>query len=166
MEVENCGRVYVKGELLMENLVRLLSENDLEEASTIYTYVFCSDPWNEPWINQTSYKRLKDISETPGYIGIGYFDSNNQMIGFLVGNEEQWADGKSFYINEICVLTNTQQSGIGSSLLKYLKNILKQKNVDTAYLSTERGKGKPELFFRKNGYVTNESRVIMTTTIF
>ncbi|KMY32118.1 GNAT family acetyltransferase [Lysinibacillus xylanilyticus] len=149
----------------MQNIVRLLSEKDIKEASIIFTDVFSSNPWNEPWSIQTSYKRLLDISNTPGYIGIGYFNSNNQMTGFLVGNEEQWADNTSFYINEICVLPNVQTNGIGTSLLIYLRDILTQKNVDTAYLSTERGKGKPELFFRKNGYVTNESRVLMTMTI-
>ncbi|MGE7946260.1 GNAT family N-acetyltransferase [Lysinibacillus sp. NPDC093688] len=145
----------------MQNVVRLLSEKDLEEASIIFT----SNPWNEPWSSQTSYKRLLDISKTPGYIGIGYFNSDNQMSGFLVGNEEQWADTKNFYINEICVLTNIQQNGIGTILLNYLKNILTQKEVDTAYLSTERGDGKPEIFFRKNGFVTNESRVLMPLSV-
>ena len=149
----------------MQIIVRLLSEKDIKEASIIFTDVFSSNPWNEPWSIQTSYKRLLDISNTPGYIGIGYFNSNNQMTGFLVGNEEQWADNTSFYINEICVLPNVQTNGIGTSLLIYLRDILTQKNVDTAYLSTERGKGKPELFFSKNGYVTNESRVLMTMTI-
>jgi aminoglycoside 6'-N-acetyltransferase I len=149
----------------MENTIRLLSERDLEEAAKVFTSVFRSEPWNEPWSFETSYKRLLDISQTPGYIGIGYFISNNQLIGFLVGNEEQWADSKSFYINEICVLSNIQQKGIGTSLLKYLKNIFLQKKVDSAYLSTERGEGKPELFFRKNGYVTNESRILMTMKI-
>uniref|UniRef100_UPI003F4907FF GNAT family N-acetyltransferase n=1 Tax=Niallia taxi TaxID=2499688 RepID=UPI003F4907FF len=105
------------------------------------------------------------MSNTPGYIGIGCFNINNQMIGFLVGNKEQWADSTSFYIDEICVLTNIQTKGIGTSLLEYLKDTLAQKNVDTAYLSTERGKGKPELFFIKNGYVRNESRVLMTMVI-
>ncbi|MGE7689807.1 GNAT family N-acetyltransferase [Lysinibacillus sp. NPDC097214] len=149
----------------MQNVVRLLSEKDLEEASIIFTYVFSSNPWNEPWSSQTAYKRLLDISKTPGYIGIGYFNSDNQMSGFLVGNEEQWADTKNFYINEICVLTNTQQNGIGTILLNYLKNILTQKEVDTAYLSTERGDGKPEIFFRKNGFVTIESRILMSLSV-
>lgn len=149
----------------MQNIVRLLSEKDLEEASVIFTKVFSSDPWNEPWSFNTSNKRLLDISNTPGYIGVGYFNSNHQMTGFLVGNVEQWADSTSFYISEICVLTNVQTNGIGTSLLKYLRDMLTQKKVNTAYLSTERGEGKPELFFRKNGYVTNESRVLMTMTI-
>ncbi|MBL3646001.1 GNAT family N-acetyltransferase [Peribacillus muralis] len=149
----------------MQNTIRVLSEKDLEEESKIFTNIFSSNPWNEPWSLQTSYKRLLDISKTPGYIGIGYFNSNNQMIGFLVGNEEQWADSKHFYINEICVLNNIQQNGVGTSLLKYLGNILTQRKVDAAYLSTERGKGKPELFFRKNGFVTNESRILMTMSV-
>lgn len=58
----------------MQNIVRLLSEKDLEEASVIFTDVFSSNPWNEPWSFQTSYKRLLDISNTPGYIGIGCFN--------------------------------------------------------------------------------------------
>ncbi|MEX3747187.1 GNAT family N-acetyltransferase [Lysinibacillus xylanilyticus] len=79
--------------------------------------------------------------------------------------QQQWADTKSFLINAICVLANIQQNGIGTILLNNLKNILTQKDVDTAYLSTERGKGKPEIFFRKNGFVTNESRVLMSMTV-
>ncbi|WDL89800.1 hypothetical protein IUJ58_25970 (plasmid) [Priestia aryabhattai] len=59
----------------MVDKVRLLSENDLEEAANIFTSVFSDVPWNEPWSYKTSYKRLLDISLTPGYIGIGYFNS-------------------------------------------------------------------------------------------
>ncbi|MED4030234.1 GNAT family N-acetyltransferase [Priestia megaterium] len=146
--------------------VRLLSEKDLEEAANIFASVFRDMPWNEPWSYKTSYKRLLDISLTPGYIGVGYFDfSNGGLLGFLMGNEEQWADTKSFYINEICVLNNIQHSGIGTSLLEYLKHILESRSVHEAYLSTEKGNAKPELFFKRNGFSTNESRILMSVEI-
>lgn len=149
----------------METSIRLLTEKDIVEAATLFTCVFTLKPWNEPWSFKTSYKRLLDISKTPGYIGLGYFNSTDQLTGFLVGNEEQWADGTSFYINEICVLGTNQQTGVGTHLLTYLSHILREKKVDSAYLSTERGGGKPELFFKKNGYATNESRVLMSMDI-
>ncbi|MFF2443819.1 GNAT family N-acetyltransferase [Priestia megaterium] len=86
----------------------------------------------------TAYARLYDISKTPGYIGIGYFHSeNNKPIGFIVGNEEQWANYKMFYINEICVLSNTQQTGIGTSLLSFLNELLIQKEVKSTCLLKE-----------------------------
>ncbi|MEH6883722.1 GNAT family N-acetyltransferase, partial [Priestia megaterium] len=86
----------------MKNQVRLLRDKELEEAAIIYTNVFSGSPWNEPWSRNTAYARLYDISKTPGYIGIGYFHSeNNKLIGFIVGNEEQWANYKTFYLNEI-----------------------------------------------------------------
>ena len=154
-----------KEDFFMATSMRILAENDLEEAAKLFTCVFSSSPWNEPWSVKTSYKRLSDISLTPGYIGIGYFDSTDRLIGFLVGNEEQWADGKSFYINEICVRGTIQQKGIGTHLLTYLSTILTEKKIDSVYLSTERGQGKPELFFSKNGYATNEKRVVMTRDI-
>ena len=146
----------------METSMRLLAENDLEEAAKLFTCIFSSTPWNEPWSFKTSYKRLSDISKTPGYIGLGYFNSTDQLTGFLVGNEEQWADGTSFYINEICVLGTIQQKGIGTRLLTHLSTILTEKKINSVYLSTERGGGKPELFFKKNGYATNKARVVMT----
>ena len=150
----------------MVDKVRLLSENDLKEAANIFTSVFSAVPWNELWSYKTSYKRLLDISLTPGYIGIGYFDSSNsRLLGFLVGNEEQWADTKSFYINEICVLNNIQHSGIGTSLLEYLKHILESRSIHEAYLSTERGNSKPKLFFERNGFSINESRILMSVGI-
>jgi len=148
----------------MVSKVRLLSEKDLEGAANIFTSVFSDVPWDEPWSYKTSYKRLLDISLTPGYIG--YFDSsNNKLLGFLMGNEEQWADTKSFYINEICVLNNIQHSGIGTSLLEYLKHILESRSVQEAYLLTERGNAKPELFFKRNGFSTNEARILMSVGI-
>ncbi|UOQ91849.1 GNAT family N-acetyltransferase [Halobacillus shinanisalinarum] len=149
----------------MEFDVRLLTENDLTAASKVFTEVFSSEPWDEPWCYETAYKRFKDIRDTPGYIGIGYFNASGQMIGFLVGNEEQWAKNRNFYINEICVLSDTQQKGIGTGLLEYLRKVLSGKGVSSAYLTTERGLGMPESFFTKNGFYTNESRILMNTTI-
>ncbi|MES9804635.1 GNAT family N-acetyltransferase, partial [Priestia megaterium] len=97
-----------------------------------------------------AYARLYDISKTPGYIGIGYFHSeNNKLIGFIVGNEEQWANYKTFYLNEICVLTSIQQTGVGTSLLTFLKELLVQRKVKEAYVSTERGQGKPARFLKR-----------------
>ncbi len=156
----------VKRRNTMKTEVRLLTDEDLKEAVIIYTNVFSARPWNEPWSINTAYARLYDISKTPGYIGIGYFHSeNNKLTGFIVGNEEQWANYKAFYVNEICVLSSTQQTGIGTSLLSFLKELLIQKEVKEVYVSTERGQGKPERFFEKNGFVTHESRILMTVNV-
>ncbi|MEB2275483.1 GNAT family N-acetyltransferase [Bacillus sp. ILBB4] len=134
----------------MKNQVRLLRDKELEEAAIIYTNVFSGSPWNEPWSRNTVYARLYDISKTPGYIGVGYFHSeNNKLIGFIVGNEEQWANYKTFYLNEICVLTSIQQTGVGTSLLTFLKELLVQRKVKEAYVSTERGQGKPARFLKR-----------------
>ncbi|WP_454870846.1 GNAT family N-acetyltransferase [Priestia megaterium] len=134
----------------MKNQVRLLRDKELEEAAIIYTNVFSGSPWNEPWSRNTAYARLYDISKTPGYIGIGYFHSeNNKLIGFIVGNEEQWANYKTFYLNKICVLTSIQQTGVGTSLLTFLKELLVQRKVKEAYVSTERGQGKPARFLKR-----------------
>ncbi|MEH6853473.1 GNAT family N-acetyltransferase [Priestia megaterium] len=134
----------------MKNQVRLLRDKELEEAAIIYTNVFSGSPWNEPWSRNAAYARLYDISKTPGYIGIGYFHSeNNKLIGFIVGNEEQWANYKTFYLNEICVLTSIQQTGVGTSLLTFLKELLVQRKVKEAYVSTERGQGKPARFLKR-----------------
>ena len=151
---------------MMKSQVRLLTDEELEAAASIYTNVFSAPPWNEPWSISTAYARLYDISKTPGYIGIGYFHSeDNKLIGFIVGNEEQWANYKTFYVNEICVLSSTQQTGIGTSLLSFLNELLIQKEVKEVYVSTERGQGKPERFFEKNGFATHESRILMAVNV-
>ncbi|MED3851263.1 GNAT family N-acetyltransferase [Priestia megaterium] len=150
----------------MKTKVRLLTDEDLKEAAIIYTNVFSAPPWDEPWSINTAYARLYAISKTPGYIGIYYFHSeNNKLIGFIVGNEEQWANYKMFYVNEICVLNNTQQTGIGMNLLSFLKELLIQKEVKEVYVSTERGQGKPERFFEKNGFFTHESHILMALNV-
>ncbi|MCM3770881.1 MULTISPECIES: GNAT family N-acetyltransferase [Priestia] len=150
----------------MKSQVRLLTDEELEAAASIYTKVFSETPWNEPWSMNTAYARLYDISKTPGYIGIGCFHrENNKLIGFIVGNEEQWANYKTFYLNEICVLSNIQQAGIGTSLLTFLTELLVQREVKEAYVSTERGQGKPACFFERKGFIIHESRILMTLNI-
>ncbi|RDZ17768.1 GNAT family N-acetyltransferase [Priestia megaterium] len=150
----------------MKSQVSLLTDEELEEAAIIYTNVFSASPWNEPWSMNTAYARLYDISKTPGYIGVGCFHSeNNKLIGFIVENEEQWANHKTFYLNEICVLSNIQQVGIGTSLVTFLKELLVQRKVKEAYVSTERGQGKPARFFEKKGFITHESRILMTVNV-
>lgn len=159
-------RTDVKRRNMMKTEVRLLTDEDLKEAAIIYTNVFSASPWNEPWGMDTAYDRLYNISKTPRYVGVGYFHSeNNKLIGFIVENEEQWANYKTFYINEICVLSSTQQTGIGTSLLSFLKELLIQKEVKEVYVSTERGQGKPKRFFEKNGFATDESRILMVVNV-
>ncbi len=134
----------------MNQPIRKLTIKDLKPAAKLFARVFNEEPWNEPWTLQSSYKRLMDISLTPGYLGIGYFeDENGPLLGFIVGNEEQWINNKYFYLNEICVDTNAQISGIGTSLLEFLKVQLKQQAVAQIYLSTEKGHRKPAAFFQK-----------------
>jgi N-acetylglutamate synthase-like GNAT family acetyltransferase len=63
------------------------------------------------------------------------------------------------------VLSNIQQAGIGTSLLTFLTELLVQREVKEAYVSTERGQGKPACFFERKGFIIHESRILMTLNI-
>lgn len=136
-----------------------LKEPDLKRCAEIFTETFKNPPWNESWTFDNSFQRLKNFLSNKNSIGIKV-SQNKKIIGFLIGETEQWIQHKSFYLKEICITSEKQNSGIGKNLICYLENRLKKIDILSIYLITSHG-SIPESFYKSIGFNSNNKLTIM-----
>lgn len=141
--------------------IKMLSEEDINECTKLYTYVFNGKPWNDGWEEKDAKERLTDIFGNRNFLGVGMCDEEDNLIGFLLGYTERWLDSNHFYLNEMCVMTELQSKGIGSRLIEKFENICQESNIDRIYLLTAR-EGQAESFYKKNGYYVSPKMVMMS----
>lgn len=145
----------------MELSIKVITINEIEQCSKLYTYIFNQAPWFDEWTLESASERLRDIFQHPRYWGVGLFDENDQLQGFLSGYAETWWDGKHFQVVEMCVKTEEQGKGMGSSLLSALENYCKESRIKRIYLLTGSG-GQAEAFYLKNGFYVNPRMIMMS----
>jgi len=143
--------------------IEKLDEKHLKECSLMYIETFNSEPWNDNWNETTSFKRLKDIYDTPGFLGLVVFDQN-QLKAAVLGNLEQWYDGYMYNLKEIFVNQEEKRSGIGSYLIVELEKMIKELGVNSISLFTSRG-DLTEEFYIKNSFITKDNMIMMCKNI-
>jgi ribosomal protein S18 acetylase RimI-like enzyme len=144
--------------MLMVKIVSMDSDF-LGDYTELYINVFRAQPWNESWSYDSGYQRLLDLIHTPNFLGYTLWD-HDKLIGFIAGYSKMNDKGKTFYLAEFCVTTQTQGKGYGSQLLIYLEQELMNKNITSLFLITEKI-GTISDFYRKKGYTMNGNRMEM-----
>tara|TARA_A100001015_G_scaffold34729_1_gene38456 strand:- start:3494 stop:3943 length:450 start_codon:yes stop_codon:yes gene_type:complete len=130
--------------------ITLFSQKHINFASTIYTEVFNSKPWNETWTIKSATKRLTYLHTLKNSFGLCYVD-NKKCIGFLIGHSEPYLNNTQFIINELCVSSSFQKKGIATLLLQYLENHLKENKIKYMMLTTKKTTILNN-FYKKNGF--------------
>jgi ribosomal protein S18 acetylase RimI-like enzyme len=134
--------------------IRLIIEKDIRNCAQLFSHVFSTEPWNEPWTEESAFKRLNHFFESKGFVGI-LIESNN-LIGFALGTVEPFHFGDMFYLREMCIDTRLQSSGHGYKLLEGLEESLKNMNVDSIYLTTDI-EIPASKFYQKHGFNFKET---------
>lgn len=136
-----------------------LNHDHLAECSKLYSQIFSDAPWSEPWDENSARQRLQEIFDTPGFIGIGYFESD-EIYGFALGYCESWIANKHYYLKEMCVNTRQQSKGVGTAILKQLKNELNSRNVEKIYLLTLHDSSAYR-FYQKHDFTLSDKLIVM-----
>lgn len=139
--------------------IAAIDSDFLDDYTELYINVFRAQPWNESWSYDSGYQRLLDLIHTPNFLGFALWN-HNELIGFIAGYSKTNYRGKTFYLAEFCVTTQTQGKGYGSQLLNYLERELMEKGIISLFLITEKI-GTISDFYRKKGYTMNENRMVM-----
>ncbi|WP_294405806.1 GNAT family N-acetyltransferase [uncultured Clostridium sp.] len=141
-------------------MIREINSRNIEEITELYMDAFNNPPWNDKWTYETAGRRLQDIINTPGYIGMSYYIDGVPQ-GMIMGRCEQYYDGKYFQILEFCIRSSAQGSGYGRILLEEFTHMLKVENIVNVFLLTLHGQ-KTEGFYNKNGFITSEDMIFMS----
>jgi len=143
----------------MELIFSEIDEDELLTCANLFTQAFSQSPWNEAWDVEDAFDRLSDFYHCPRTVSLKAV-YENQVAGFLIGNEEVWCEDNYFYLKEMCVCHKHQRSGVGSALMKHLEAVLAEKDISRLYLMTQR-ETIPERFYTSLGYQLNNDLVVM-----
>lgn len=144
-------------------VIKEFKEKYLKECSKIYPSIFNRNPWNENWTEETAYKRLSEIYNTPNFKGIVCM-KNEKIIGGILGNLENWDEGLKYSLKEFFIDISIQGTGLGSRMIKFIEENLKNTNVKSIELYTLKGISTEE-FYNKNGYKIDRNIIIMEKSI-
>ena len=136
-----------------------ITPENISSYAEIFIETFNCEPWNDTWTEETATKRISGLMSSSTYFGL-HLKENDKIIGFILGQKEQFFDGVHFQIQEFCVIPTEQGKGYGTALLKSLKDYLKESGVVSTYLITAKGE-RTEGYYKKQGFDTSEHMIVM-----
>jgi aminoglycoside 6'-N-acetyltransferase I len=133
------------------------SRDFLDAAVRLFVTVFNAAPWNDSWTQASAGARLRDVVDTPGFVGVGLTDGE-ELCGFAIGHTERWFTGRHFLLQEMCVRTDLQRRGMGTELVNALERRLA--GVERVYLLTDR-QSPAHAFYERSGFHSAGRQVVM-----
>jgi aminoglycoside 6'-N-acetyltransferase I len=109
----------------------------LDACAELYVKVFNCEPWNDSWTVETAYKRLADIFNSPGFVGITIHE-DEELRGAAFGCMEQWYEGMEYSLKEIFIANECQGKGLGKRIMKELETRVKVQGGEDIVLFTSR----------------------------
>lgn len=139
---------------------RIMTHDDLTSCAILFQEAFLQKPWKENWTFEQAFNRLDGIMDARMAIGYVVYE-HNQLIGMLCGRKMVYLDEMELWVEEVCVSYKYQGQGLGSSLLKYVKEELKSVGINRMVLNTTKGY-LSDVFYCKNGFLESDRIVFMT----
>ncbi len=143
--------------------IEFIDEKHLLECAQKYMKTFNSDPWNDNWSEITAYKRLEDIFNTPGFVGLVVI-IDGSIMGAVFGSLETWFEGYMYNLKEMFVIDGKKGKGIGSRLFTAIESEISNRGAKYINLFTSKG-DLTEKFYIKNGCRTFDGMIMMSKTI-
>jgi len=101
---------------------------------------------------KTKFCELENYFKSNNLIFLGCEFENN-IIGFLWAYERIFIEEKRIYVNSFIIDDKYRSFGIGTSLLKILEEIAKQRNIKVIDVSTSTFKENTIEFYMKNNFM-------------
>lgn len=144
--------------------IRPITVDDIDSLAKLFLACFSAPPWNEAWTLSAAQSRIAPMVKNVSCRGV-LAHHETLVLGMAFGQVEGWLDGNLFLIQELCVLPDHQNKGIGKAMLAKLVSELKANDdVIAAYLLTDRGSA-AEAFYNKIGFTCNVNKIIMRAAV-
>ncbi|MFQ6861190.1 MAG: GNAT family N-acetyltransferase [Beduini sp.] len=140
-----------------------MKDEDISKITDLYIRTFNQEPWNDHWEAWSVQKRLNQMAKAPDFYGLMMYQDDS-LVGFILGNQQQYYDGIKFEIKEFCIDPHHQSGGYGTKLLVELEKRLLVQGIDEIILLTLKDP-RTEGFYHKKGYVTSNDMIMMNKKI-
>jgi len=134
--------------------VKILSKEDIAACVEIYIDAYSKEPWNEKYDYTSVHKYIEKYLKLNSFLGFVLM-KNDEIIGEIFGLVMPTAFGDYYRIEDFCINPKDQNKGVGSKFIELIKEHLKDKELDSIILNTNR-KFPSFLFYKKNGFVDLE----------
>ncbi|MDO5517641.1 MAG: GNAT family N-acetyltransferase [Clostridium sp.] len=149
----------------MELRYKKMDQSDFASCALELIKAFSEAPWNENWTYEQAYTRIDEIMSARVSRGYVIYDGDI-VVSMLCGRIMTYLDFKELWIDEFSVNPDYQRRGIGSKIIDYVRNELKNETEKISYLSLNTGKGYPSVkFYESNGFKTDNSLVFMSADV-
>ena len=128
------------------------SKNDLKKLAEIYVEEFSKAPYNEPWTQEKALNKLEIFSK---YCEIWDIKYENQLVGFIIINPNQWCPGEIAFGEEIAIKQEFQNKGIGTKAFEMIFEKYKKRGFKI-FMGMENKNSKAKSLYNKIG--VQESR--------
>lgn len=143
----------------MAERIEEFEADHLDDCARLFMTAFNAEPWNDSYTLDTAKRQLAWHLEVPGCVGL--VTVNDGIVAFAIGYQEPTDVGDVYHLSIFCVRPDVQRTGVGTRLLHTLEDRLRETEVKTVYLGTN--KGTPaESFYRKHGYKVSDEEIEMS----
>lgn len=95
---------------------------------------------------------------------IYFTKEDNEIIGLLVFQIEQWWEGPVIILQDLVVKRKSQKHNVGKDLMKFIEGYAINKKVKRIYFETNK-KSPAVNFYKRLGYKINKDRLSMSKKI-
>lgn len=132
----------------------------LDNCAELLTQSYNTEPWNDNWSQKKALEKLACFYNSPKFLGWVAYEGD-EMLGACVGNIEPYYIGDYFYLKELFVFPEYQRKGVGSKLVKTMKEYLDSIGIETVILFTS-NESFPFEFYKKQGFGEMEGMRMMS----
>lgn len=135
-----------------------ISISEMENIKELFKSVFTADPWNDDWSNEKQLDLyINDVAGQENSLSYGIYEGE-KLIGISMGHVKHWYSGTEYYIEELCIQTEKQGSGIGSFFMSEIESSLKKSGIQKIFLQTE-SDVPAYSFYQKKGFIELKNHV-------
>lgn len=143
--------------------IRELGIDDLREIKKAMLAIFSGDPWNDRWTDRQLDIYVRELIGAGNSLSFGLYECGS-LIGISLGRVKHWYEGTEYWIDEFGILSERQGNGAGSYFLGKIEKILREKEIYTVVLLTERNMPAYR-FYKNNGFTEQKNSILFSKQI-
>ncbi|MEK6811428.1 MAG: GNAT family N-acetyltransferase [Nanoarchaeota archaeon] len=141
----------------MNIYIKKASKNDLKKLAEIYVEEFSKAPYNEPWTQEKALNKLKRFSK---YCEIWNINYENQLVGFIVINPDQWYPGERIFGEDMAIKSNMQNKGIGTKVFELIFKEYKKRGFKI-FMSIQNKNSKAKNLYNRLGILESKTNTLI-----
>lgn len=135
-----------------------LDRSNKNEIKNFFREVFTKEPWNDDWSNEEQLENyILDLIGNNNSLTLAYVDGG-KLAALAMGHIRHWYSATEYYIDELCVKTQLQGQGIGTSFINAVEKYLREHEIGAMFLLTEKDVPAYE-FYKKHGFEEHKNNV-------